>query len=165
MFSHHAFKLAYTLSQTSKSKTHDAQKKTTILKYYIRFTLYSYNASPLPFSTHLVGVLFDLPPQTSCKTPSAEWPLTHSVVCQLFAHTLKLLVRECRVRMPGWARGRWQVLDYVYLKECHRTSCKLTVFENMKMTRVGIPLTQHCLTAPHLCYGAVLEQKRWLNKN
>ena len=34
------------------------------------------------------------------------------------------------------------------------------VFENMKKTRVKIPRTKHCLTAPHLCYGAVLEQKR-----
>ena len=32
-------------------------------------------------------------------------------------------------------------------------------FENMKKARVKILRTKHCLTAPHLCYGTVLEQK------
>ena len=33
-------------------------------------------------------------------------------------------------------------------------------FENMKKTRIGIPRNERRLTAPHLCYGTVLEQKQ-----
>ena len=53
---------------------------------------------------------------------------------------------------------------YVHFRECHWKSRKYKVFENMNKTGVGISRNKHCLTAPHLCYGAVLEQIQWLEK-
>ena len=38
------------------------------------------------------------------------------------------------------------------------------VFENMKIHRFKNPRNKHCLTAPHLCYGAVIGAKTVIGK-
>ena len=53
---------------------------------------------------------------------------------------------------------------YIHLGKCWQKSWTSKVFENTKKTCVHIPRIKHCLTALHLCYGTVLEQKRWLKK-
>ena len=45
--------------------------------------------------------------------------------------------------------GVFRLSHYVHLGQPWRKSRKQNVFQNIKKTRVKIPRTKHCLTAPH----------------